>query len=431
MYRIPQESVLTLEQPLLKVVPHDQLKRLQRTEQRYCEKVLGNHEKTAKKLCKETQQPGGRSTEEVIKALGGMAKQLGQLKRKLEEIDRDQQRVVERTNVRLSHLDDLCRADTFESSEWRRWSTVKVDRVLVDFLMREGWSDTAEGLVRSSGLESMVDSGLFDQAQAIAHSLLDGNASEALKWCADNKNGLRKIKNTLEFQLRLQEFIELVHKGQKLDAIMYARTHLNPLVAEAAVDYDSERHQSLLLEMQRAMTLLALSPDTTVAPYCELYAGDRWRTLRNAFLAAHVELHSLPLRSLLSVSLQAGLSTLKTMQCASSIAASLDSDKDAKAAPNRRAAAQGPRAAQCPVCVAPLDVIAARLPRAHHEHSSIICRISGRVLGSEEVAGCGPNGQVYSWKALEALAAQTNGHIQCPATGDRFTMQYVKRVFIM
>ncbi|RKP22567.1 hypothetical protein SYNPS1DRAFT_19919, partial [Syncephalis pseudoplumigaleata] len=144
-----------------------------------------------KKLCREVQQSKA-DTAATIKVLDNMAKRLGQLKRKLTDIDREQQQVVERVDTRLAHLDELCRADTFESAEWRRWSDVKVNRVLADYLLRENWHDTADKLVHAKHIEKLIDSSLFDQAQLIAHSLSEHSTAEALKWCNENKNGLRK-----------------------------------------------------------------------------------------------------------------------------------------------------------------------------------------------------------------------------------------------
>ena len=66
-------------------MPHDQLKRLQRNEQRYWEKVLGGHEKITKKLTKDMQSSGGRVRDgaATVESLNGMAKQLKQLRRKV------------------------------------------------------------------------------------------------------------------------------------------------------------------------------------------------------------------------------------------------------------------------------------------------------------------------------------------------------------
>jgi hypothetical protein len=53
----------------------------------------------------------------------------------------------------------------------------------------------------------MIDSNLFDQAQIIAHSLMEKSTAEALKWCIDNKNGLRKIKVNLYLVKTLKRII--------------------------------------------------------------------------------------------------------------------------------------------------------------------------------------------------------------------------------
>ncbi|KAI9597547.1 CTLH/CRA C-terminal to lish motif domain-containing protein [Syncephalis fuscata] len=437
MYRIQQESILALEQPLLKV-PYEQLRRHERTRQKYCEKEFGNHQNTMKKLCRDVQQSPSADTAAMTKVLDGMAKRLGQLKRKLLDIDNEQQQVVGRIDVRFNHLSDLCHAETFESTEWRRWADTKVNRVLADYLLRENWHKTADQLVHTYKIEKMVDSGLFDQAQLIASSLLEQRSVEALKWCTDNKNGLRKIKNTLEFQLRIQDFVELTRQRQNLEAIQYARTHFTSLLAETLAEGDTDRHEELMRQVCQTMTLLAFDCDDTTAPYHSLYSLERWHLLKEAFLSAHVKLHSLPLRSLLSVSLQAGLSTLKTIQCSTIIDARLkngERDTNAMSITSSDTADTktnyGVRAAACPACAIPLDTITAHLPRAHHEHSLLICRISGRLLGGSESACCGPNGEVYSRKALEELAAQNNGIIRCPITGDQFQMKDVQRVFIM
>ena len=68
---------------------------------------------------------------------------------------------------------------------------------------------------------------------------------------------LRKAKNTLEFDLRLQEFIELVREGNNMDAIAYSTKYLAPWS-------DSAAHRK---QITQACTLLAFPPSTTCGPY--------------------------------------------------------------------------------------------------------------------------------------------------------------------
>lgn len=49
--------------------------------------------------------------------------------------------------------------------------------------------------------------------------------AKCLLWCHDNKSKLRKLKSTMEFNLRVQEFVEFIRKDRRIDAIKHARKH--------------------------------------------------------------------------------------------------------------------------------------------------------------------------------------------------------------
>ena len=64
------------------------------------------------------------------------------------------------------------------------------------------------------------------------------------------------------------------------------------------------------------MALLAfVDPGTPCSRYRKLYALERWNDLVAQFRIDNFALYSLPRQSLLSVTLQAGLSALKTPMC--------------------------------------------------------------------------------------------------------------------
>lgn len=63
------------------------------------------------------------------------------------------------------------------------------------------------------------------------------------------------LQSTLEFQLRLQEFIELVRVDSNMQAIVYARKHLALWAA------------SHMKELQRVMATLAFKSNTECATY--------------------------------------------------------------------------------------------------------------------------------------------------------------------
>ena len=85
------------------------------------------------------------------------------------------------------------------------------------------------------------------------------------------------------------------------------------------------------------MALLAFSdPATKCGRYQKLYSAQRWDDLIAQFRTDHFALYALSAQSLLSVTLQAGLSALKTPMC-SEVRSAL-----ARPRPGRAAAGAGP-----------------------------------------------------------------------------------------
>jgi len=64
-------------------------------------------------------------------------------------------------------------------------------------------------------------SDVFLVSREVEASLAEHDTSKCLAWCHDNKSKLRKLKSTMEFNLRIQEFIELVRADRRIDAVRY------------------------------------------------------------------------------------------------------------------------------------------------------------------------------------------------------------------
>jgi len=131
-----------------------------------------------------------------------------------------------------------------------RFFTVKLERMLVDFMLREGLYQTASLFAKQTHIEELVDLEIFNSAKKVIEGLQQRNCKEALKWCADNKSKLKKIESDLEFNLLVQEFVEIARTGASIEAIEYARKSFTPFV------------QTNASEIQLAMGLLVFSKDT-------------------------------------------------------------------------------------------------------------------------------------------------------------------------
>ena len=45
------------------------------------------------------------------------------------------------------------------------------------------------------------------------------NTGPCLAWCHDNRSKLRRLRSTLEYRVRLQDFVELVRQERRMDAV--------------------------------------------------------------------------------------------------------------------------------------------------------------------------------------------------------------------
>ncbi len=94
--------------------------------------------------------------------------------------------------------------------------------MLVDYLLREGFHDTATEITQQGGLAELVNVETIDDARTIEQRLLAHDCGPALEWCVVNKARLTKLKSTFEFKLRLQQYVELVRAGAHAEAIAHA-----------------------------------------------------------------------------------------------------------------------------------------------------------------------------------------------------------------
>lgn len=290
--------------------------------------------------------------------------------------------------------------DSSSSSETEvRWEKLRLDRALVDYMLREGMYDTAEALSTSNGIEKIVDMDSFRESRVVIEALRRRDCAEGLRWCSENRRRLQKVQSKLEFRLRLQEFVEHARAGRKTDAIKYMTKFL------ASSNCDSER----LLDIQRFMALLAFEPNTSCQPYKDMYSERKWLELEVAFKRDNYKLHGLTRESTIEIMLKAGLASLKTRKCGT----------------------EAERKSNCPTCVEPYLSLAQSLPRGRHENSILVCSISGEIMDENNPPMALPNGNVYSYDAIREIADENDGVMIDPKTQQRARMSELRKCFVM
>lgn len=173
-----------------------------------------------------------------------------------------------------------------------------------------------------------------------------------------------------------------------------------------------------------------------------MYDPARWQSLCQQFQSTFNAIYGIPSQPVLSLTASAGMSSLKLAACATGlphesadgvdvvmepVTAKADSDNSravvlpipslaasppihnsltadasipstSDASPLHGHPAHPQRNVDCPTCAPYVAVLAKDVPYSHHTNSSIVCRISGEVIGDENYALAFPNGYVYSHK---------------------------------
>ena len=131
------------------------------------------------------------------------------------------------------------------------------------------------------------------------------------------------------------------------------------------------------------------------------------------FLQDNFQLFNLTKQPMLSLTIQAGLTALKTNCCSE----------------------QESQNVNCPVCSDSFGAIAKQLPNSHHVNSSLVCRLSGKLMDESNPPLVLPNGYCYSqnvyWfnQALKQMQEQL-GKIVCPRTGGVFQLSETRKAYI-
>lgn len=110
----------------------------------------------------------------------------------MESLQEEEKKIHTQSRKRIQHLDALHNIPSLADVKYDQWSRVRLDRLLVDHMLRSGYVESAKQLAREKGIEELVDLSVFVQCQRIAESLRRGEAREALQWCGENKAALKK-----------------------------------------------------------------------------------------------------------------------------------------------------------------------------------------------------------------------------------------------
>ncbi|EIW55245.1 glucose-induced degradation complex subunit FYV10 [Trametes versicolor FP-101664 SS1] len=394
-HKVNVDGIMLFEQPFARV-PYENYRKVFRASQKNIEKELGAVQNTAKDLA--SNKTPEADVEATTKAIDGMIARVEGLKRKLSDMQETAAKpTLDVLRERLQHLGTLERLESTTEPEFTRWTDTRLDRWIVDWALRNGKEKTARMIASEKGIEKLVDIDLFSDIRRIEDALNRKSCTEALAWCSENKAALRKLKNTLEFDLRLQEYIELARARKTVEAMAYSKKHLLPW---------QDTHYKQIVQ---AAALLCCPPTTACGPYKRLYDPSRWSTLVQSFRLAIYHLSTLPTEPLLHLAMYAGLASLRLPACYT----------------------RGSRNADCPTCNVDLGELAKEVPFSHHVNSTIVCRERYKIMDADNMPLALPSGQVYSKELFDDQAAKNVGWVFDPKKPiERARYTELRKVFI-
>jgi macrophage erythroblast attacher len=131
--------------------------------------------------------------DEVLKNLDSMIARMRGLKRKLTACADEEKRLQSHSQARIRHLGELYSMQSLDDVKYEVWSRTRLDRLLVDYMLRNGYVQSATALAQEKQIEELVDTGTFMQMGRIRDSLRNGRVNEVLAWCTENKKELRRM----------------------------------------------------------------------------------------------------------------------------------------------------------------------------------------------------------------------------------------------
>ncbi|EFC43535.1 predicted protein [Naegleria gruberi] len=421
---------LESEHDLLQV-PFEMLNFEFRSSQKSVEKDLSILEKAMKEMLQKASKQN-LSIQDQTNFLDKVVTKLRGVKRKLEETNIEETQLLNTCKDRIDHLNEYPLIDgaisrrkstsNIDDNQYRtlsNWRRVRVSRVLVDYLLRFGHYETALALADSEKIKHLVNTQVFIQIRGIIEGLKNNDCGPALKWCSENRSRLRKISSNIEFDLRVQEFIELSKQDKKMEAVIHARKYLtNPIVdkgnSSAATTTNEDDNSCKITPEQtntvkKIMAALAFGPKTLMAGYKELYDDKRWDELVEEFNKENYKLYGMTEEATLFKLLKAGLSALKTPYSYDENSINVND----------------------PLSHPLFKELAKDLPFAHHHHSKLVCSICGDIMDHLNPPLVFPNGNVYSQKGVAENMAKNNGTFVDPRDGKSFQEEDGKKLFIM
>jgi len=132
-----------------------------------------------------------------------------------------------------------------------------LNKLIMDYLVIEGYKSAAEEFGKEADLTSPVDFQSIEDRTNIREALQRGDVEEAIMRVNNLNPEILDSNPALYFRLQQQKLIEYIRQGRISEALEFAQRHLAPR---------GEESPEFLSELERTMALLAFDTAPAVPP---------------------------------------------------------------------------------------------------------------------------------------------------------------------
>ncbi|KAL3526946.1 hypothetical protein ACH5RR_011602 [Cinchona calisaya] len=233
---------------------------------------------------------------------------LRELKTKLKEIAPLSQLegTQKELNVALSKypklLEKSFNADISKAYRNVDFDTHTVNQIIASHFYRQGQFDLGDCFVdEAREPEGDAAKSSFLEMFQILEAMKSRNLEPALKWAANNHDLLERNGSDIELKLHRLQFVEILQKTGRDEALKYAKTFLAPFAT------------SHMAEFQKLMGCLLWAGRLDASPYPDLLSPMHWDKLSEELTRHFCNLMGQSYESPLSVTVAAGVQGLPTL----------------------------------------------------------------------------------------------------------------------
>lgn len=256
-----------------------------------------------------------------------------------------------------------------------------VNQIVATHFYRQGLFDLGDCFINEAHEpEGTILKSSFLEMYRILEAVKSRNLEPALAWVAANRDQLLQNGSNLELKLHRLQFVEILQKRGRNDALKYARAYLPPF-ASGHMD-----------DIQKLMACLLWVGRLDCSPYAEILSPSHWEKLAEELTRQFCSLLGQSYESPLSIAIAAGVQGLPTLLKLANVMAAKQQEWQAMK--------------QLPV---PLD-----LGREFQFHSIFVCPVSRDQATDENPPMLMPCSHVLCKQSIVKLSKSSTRTFKCP-----------------